>query len=362
MFKKYFLLTGILVSYTFINVMTQDQQPPQNPIRAVVLAAGRSTRFKTQKSKLLFPICGRAMVLHPLKTLDDLNIPISLVLGYQADEVKAAVTNAGIKNVMYALQEKQLGTGHAVACAQNTWANAENIIILYGDMPLVTREIIAKLFNAHSAKNATLTFTTCTLQDPQRYGRIINTNGKYENVEAKDCTQEQLKITTINAGIYVINQQWLTENINKITPSKVSGEFYLPDLIKMASDQGKVVQAIPVPFVTIQGANTLQELEEVEHLKNLELIHNLMSNGVRFEAPYSTLVEVDVTVAPDSVIRAGVQLRGKTTIGKGTTIDAYSIIQDATIGDNCTIQPFSFIERCTVNNNTKLPPATLLHP
>jgi len=359
--KKYFFHLGILLSCTLQPLIAQEQKKEQYPVRAVVLAAGKSTRFKTKKSKLLHPICGRPMILHILKTLDELNIPTTLVLGYQSADIQEAVNHSGIKPVTYAFQEKQIGTGNAVACAKHTWADAENIIMIYGDMPLVSKDIIEKIIKEHQAKKALHTFTTCTLQNPPPYGRVINTNGRYEIIESKDCTPEQLKITTVNAGIDMINQQWLFENIDKITPSKNSGEFYFTKIAKIASDQDKFVQTVEVPFGATQGANTLQEFAEVEHIKNTELIHDWMSKGVRFEVPSSTLIDMDVIIGADSIIKAGVQLRGKTTIGNGTTVDAYSVIQDTTIGDNCSIGAHAVINQVVVADNTTIAPLTYLH-
>lgn len=325
-------------------------------IRAIVLAAGKSTRFKTKKSKLLFNICGRTMILYPVKVLEELNIPMTLVLGHQAEEIKNEIACVGVANVQSVIQEQPLGTGHAVACSQASWNDAENIMILYGDMPLVTRELFEQLITEHKESGATLTFLTAMMVDPRAYGRVIEKDGKYEIVEAKDCSPEQLEVKRINAGVYLINRAWLQENINHMPTSKVTGEIYLTELVKMAGDQGHIVHAIQVPYDSIRGVNTLQELWEVEQIKRSEFIRYCMANGVRFELAQGIHMDINVKIGAGSFIGTGVHLLGDTTIGENCWIGAFTIIEDTVIGDNTMIHSHTVVQDSIIGDDVHIGP------
>lgn len=328
--------------------------------RAIILAAGKSTRFKTKKSKLLFSICGQPMILYPLNVLQDLAIPMTLVLGHQSDDVLNEVKRAGIKNVSHIIQEQQLGTGHALACSRKTW-DQDNILILYGDMPLITKELIQQLLDEHAKRNATVTFFTSYVIDPTGYGRVLEQDGKFQIVEEKDCTEEQRYINRINAGIYVMKQSFLNEYLFKIDKSAVTGEIYLPELIKMACDLGLIVHAISVPFDNVRGVNTLQELWSVEQIKRSEFIKYWMSKGVRFELAQSIHIDMHVDIGPGSFIGTGVHLLGNTKIGEECFIGAFTIIDNATIGDSTMIHSHTVVQSSTVGSNVHVGPFARLH-
>ena len=328
----------------------------QHKTRAVVLAAGKSTRFKTKKNKLLFNICGRTMLMYPLKAIEDLNIPITLIVGHQYEQIKQEIDCVQIKNITFVKQEEQLGTGHAVLCARNTFSDAKNILILYGDTPLLTKEFISQIIDEHEKQNATITFLTAMMMDPRNLGRVIKENNKYKIVETKDCTQEQLNISRINAGIYVVNSTWLNNNIDLIPKSEVTGERYLTEIIQMACNQDKHVHAMPVAYDFVRGVNTLQELWEVEQIKRAESIRYWMENGVRFEMAQSIHLDVKVKIGPGSFIGTGVHLLGNVTIGEGTWVGAFTIIEDSTIGDNTVIHSHSVIQDSSIGNSSHVGP------
>lgn len=325
-------------------------------IKAIVLAAGKSTRFKTKKSKLLFSICGQSMILYPLKVLAELNIPMTVVLGHQADVVQKEIERAQVDNVSFVIQQQQLGTGHAVACTQNTWEASDYLMVLYGDMPLITAELISVLIEEHMRKRATITFTTTFVMNPTGYGRVIEHNHRYEIVEEKDCTPDQRQINKINAGIYLINRAWLQKYINVLPKSPVTGEIYLVDLIKMACDQELIVQTLPVPFDNVRGVNTLHELWAVEQIKRSEFIKYWMSEGVQFELAQSIHIDINVKIGPGSFIGTGVHLLGNTVIGEECFVGAFSIVENTTLGDNSTIHSHSVIQDSTIGTNSHLGP------
>lgn len=323
--------------------------------RAIVLAAGKSTRFKTKKSKLLFNICGRAMILYPLKALESLGIAQTVIVGHQADLVKQEIIDAQIKQVTFVEQSEQRGTGHAVASSAPTW-DQENILIMSGDTPLVTSEHLRSLIFRHYEAKAALTFVTTMVMDPTGYGRVIEEDGMLQIVEEKDCSAEQRRICRVNAGIYVISKDFLEKHISKLTPSPVTREMYLVDLIKIASDAGFPVHMLSVPFDDVRGVNTLQELWEVEQVKRSELIRHWMTRGIRFELAQSIHLDIDVEIGAGSFIGTGVHLLRGTKIGEECFVSAFSIIANSIVGDGSTIHSHSVIQDSTIGNNVHIGP------
>ncbi len=323
--------------------------------RAIVLAAGKSTRFKTKKTKLLFTICGQQMILYPLKILESLNIPVTLVLGHQSDTVIQELNKKPIDQLSYIIQHEQLGTGHAVACTQHTW-DQDHVLILYGDMPLLTKELVQNLIIEHVQHDNTISFFTSYVIDPTGYGRVLEKDGKFWVVEEKDCNDEQRYINRINAGIYIMKRSFLQSYITKLGKSSVTGEIYLPELIRLACEANLPVQAISVPFDNVRGVNTLQELWGVEQIKRSEFIKRWMARGVRFELAQSIHIDINVEIAPGSFIGTGVHLLGSTKIGEECFIGAFSIIEDATIGDSSMIHSHSVIQRCNIGKHANIGP------
>lgn len=325
--------------------------------QAVVLAAGKATRFNTKKTKLLFNICGRSMILYPLKELDALGIPMTVVLGYQAEDVKQEIKSAALSQVEFVIQSEQLGTGHAVACTQDTWKE-DNILIMYGDTPLVPQDMIQSLIDHHRTKKAAITFCTTEVIDPTGYGRVVEQNGSLEIVEEKNCNKEQKSITKINVGIYVFSKTFLAKNIGKLKKNPETGEIYLVDLIKIACDQQLGVETYQVPFDDVRGVNTLQQLWSVEQIKRSQFIKHWMDRGVRFELAQSIHIDIDVEIKPGSFIGTGVHLLGNTRIGEESFVGAFSILDNTTLGDNVTIYSHSVIQDSVIGDNVQIGPFT----
>lgn len=324
-------------------------------IQAIVLAAGKASRFKTKKTKLLFSICGQPMILYPLKALQQLHIPTTLVLGYQADQIKQEIESNKLQNVSFVLQEEQRGTGHAVACSQDKWSS-QYILIMNGDCPLITPELINEFIIQHEQEQAPISLMTTMVIDPKGYGRIIEKNGKLSIIEDRDCTEKQRHINRINTGIYLINKTFLEENITKITTQNLSHEFYLTDLISLASEQGLPVNTMQVPYDNVRGVNTLQELWSVEQIKRSDLIKHWMSEGVQFELAQSIHIDLNVSIGAGSFIGTGVHLLGNTIIGEECIIKAFSIIEDSIIGDSTTVHSHSVIQKSTLGEHVEVGP------
>ena len=325
-------------------------------IRAIILAAGKSKRFKTTKSKLLSTICGRPMVLYPIKALASLNIPMTVVLGSQADEIKTAIEQKkDAVTIDYVIQTEQRGTGHALACSRATW-DAENILIINGDCPLISTELIAQTIKEHTQTNATITFLTSLMLDPSGYGRVYEEEGALRIIEEKDCSSEELRITRINVGVYVMRRDFIEKNIAALEANNRSGELYLVDLVKLASDQRLPIRTISVPFDDVRGVNTLQELWSVEQIKRSELIRHWMSEGVQFELAQNTHIDIDVKVGAGTFGGTSILLLGNTTIGKNCFIGAFSILENAVIGDNTVIHSHTVIQDSTIGSNCNVGP------
>lgn len=323
--------------------------------QAIILAAGKATRFKTKKTKLLFNICGRLMVMYPLHVLNELSIPSTLVLGYQAEEIWKEVQASGLPDITYVIQEHQRGTGDAVKCSQSTWT-ADNIVIINGDCPLLTKEIIHLLLAKHMENNAVISFGTTMVLDPEGYGRIIEKNGKIKIIEEKNCTEEQRNINRINAGIYIVSRTFLENNIGKIEADPLTNEIYFIDLVNMASEDGLPINAVQVPYDNVRGVNTLQDLWAVEQIKRSEFIKYWMSEGVRFELAQSIHIDIDVEIGAGSFIGTGVHLVGKTKIGEECFVGAFSILENTCVGDNTTVYSHSVLQDSSIGKNVEIGP------
>lgn len=325
-----------------------------NNIQAIILAAGKASRFNTSKTKLSFPICGKEMILYPIETLKTLNIDITLVLGFQSEIIEKILKDNN-QNVKIVIQEEALGTGHAVLCSKPEW-KAENILILNGDMPLANQEIINNLITKHKNSNATITFAISNNNDPATtYGRIIKKDNKIEIVEFKDFKGDANINSWVNAGIYLIKKDFLEEYISKILLNK-HNEIYITDLIKTASDSGHKVETISANFDHIRGVNTLKELWAAEQIKRAEIISMHMENGVRFIAPQVVHIDHGVKIGTDSIIGAGVLLRKGTKIGQNCSIDAFCVIDNAIIENNVSIFSHCNISNSTIMDNSQIGP------
>lgn len=325
-------------------------------MQGIILSAGKATRFNTGKTKLIEKICGLEIVAYPAQLLKRMDISTTMVVGYQKDIVMDTVKKYGY-NVHFVVQENQYGTGHALICTQDTW-HEENILILNGDAPLITDEIIEKLYHEHVTTNAAISFVTSHTNNVEKcsYGRVIQKQGSIEIVEAKDFTGNLTDHCCINAGIYIVKQQFLREHLAYLNQNNASKEFYITDLVKIASDHKYTVTTVAAPFDTIRGINTFKELWEVEQIKKSALINHWMSSGIYFTAPQNVIIDVSVTIGAGTKIGSGTHLLGDTKIGSNCVIDAFSIIENSIIADNVTIYSHSVVRDAHIGQYAQVGP------
>lgn len=322
-----------------------------NKVQAIILAAGKSTRFNTGRTKLLEKICGQEMILYTTRLLEQLNIPITVVVGYQKDAIQEII-NRRHHTINFAIQDEQCGTGHALMCTKLVW-DREHILILNGDVPLATTDIIENLYEKHLATHADVSFVTAHNADPVigGYGRVVKTADAIRVVEARDFDGDANEHCCINAGIYLVRKQFLQQCINDFVQNEKTREFYITDLIRIASDQKRTVTTVSAPFDRVRGINTLQELWAAEQIKRSELIKYWMEKGVHFSVAQNVHIDLDVTIGSGSYIGCGVHLLMGSTIGKNCKIQEFSSVEGSHIGDNCDILPHCIIKDSSIGSN-----------
>lgn len=326
-----------------------------NQIQAIILAAGKSSRFNTTKTKLSFTICGQEMIMYPIRLFSQLKINTALVLGYQK-EIILNILEKNKLNIPFVEQKEQLGTGHAALTTMHLW-QAENVLIMNGDMPLVDKNIINQLIEKHLKSDATISFVTSHNSDPSitAYGRVIRNENKIKIVEAKDFKGDLNSPCCINAGIYIAKKDFLKKTLINLEKSS-SGEFYITDLIKIADDANLKIETVDAPFDYIRGINTLKELWQAEQIKRFEIINNWMNKGVRFISPGSTQIDINVSIEPNTVIGTCVQIKNNTKIGNNCLIDAFSIIDNSILENSVVVHPNTIISDSQINQNSQVGP------
>lgn len=330
-------------------------------VQAIVLAAGRAKRFNTATSKLLATICGQEMVLYVTKALEELNIATTAVIGYQADSVKKVVETAHGHSVHFVVQEKQGGTGHAVLCTKDCW-HCDNILVMNGDMPLVTPDIIGALCDAHLKTNAVASIVVAHDIDPTgAYGRIVKSGNSLKIVEAKEFTADIAEHPYINAGIYLFKRSFIESYLPNLEANKTSNELHITDLIAIASNNKEVIATIAVPFDRVRGINTLKELWQAEQIKRSDIMTYWMLQGVRFTMPHTCHIDLPVRIGAGTCIEGGVMLRGQTIIGSNCYIANGSNISDTILADHVVIRPFSILENVRVKAGTVVGPFAYVH-
>jgi len=328
------------------------------PLAAIVLAAGKGTRMKSPRAKVLHEVFYRPMLHHVLDAVQPLHPkPTVVIVGHQRDRVERAVASYP---VICAPQLEQLGTGHAVLCAEPSLSDFDGtILIVCGDSPLLLTNHLDEMLTRHRAAGGPLTIMTTRLSEPTNYGRIIsNEDGRVAAiVEEKDATAEQRLITEINAGLYCVEKALLFDALRRVTSNNSQQELYLTDIVAIAVADGINVTKYehPHPFHVL-GVNSRVELaqahREIRRRRNTELL----TAGVTMHDPDSITVAPTVTVGADCLLSERLTVCGQTSLGAGCLIEPGVYIEGADIGAGSRIGAGSVLRGCSIAPGTAVAP------
>ncbi len=366
-------------------------------LNILVMAAGLGTRMKSRKAKVLHNLVGQPLINHVYQTALSLSPKkILMIIGHQADDVAQTLktchqqltklSTSPIVEAEHVLQLEQRGTGHAVMMAKEQLASDNTpILVLSGDVPLISDQTLKNLFEAHKSNNAKATVLTTTIADPTGYGRIIRTDEDFKYiVEHRDANPSELAINEINAGIYCFESKALFGALEQISPNNSQGEYYLTDVLSVLKKQGDKVAIYQYPVANeVLGINNRLELAEAEKRLRKNKLTNLMLSGVTVIDPDSTFIDPRVTIGMDSVIYPNVIIEGYTTVGEnctlypgvhlvnaqlanGVTVKDYCLVVDSFLADDTTVGPFAHLRmgakleaNATVGNFVEVKKSTL---
>jgi bifunctional UDP-N-acetylglucosamine pyrophosphorylase/glucosamine-1-phosphate N-acetyltransferase len=327
-----------------------------------VLAAGLGTRMRSTTPKVLHRLCGRPMIEYVLDAADAAtgSRPI-VVFAPASDAVREAVAG----RAETALQDEPRGTGDALRAALEALpAEAEEVLVLSGDVPLVKADLLEALLEARALDHAAMSLVAVDALDPTGLGRVVrNDGGTVERiVEDKDASDEERQLTEINAGLYALDASWLRRRIGDLRPSAATGELYLTDLVAMAREDGRLVAALEVEDDgRLTGINDRSQLARAEWDMRVELNDRWMKAGVTMVDPSTVYLDHEVQLAEDVILEPGVVLRGASRVGAGTRIATGSQVHDSVIGERCVVWA-SILERATVDDDVTIGPFSHLRP
>jgi bifunctional UDP-N-acetylglucosamine pyrophosphorylase/glucosamine-1-phosphate N-acetyltransferase len=325
-------------------------------IRAVVLAAGKGTRMKSEKAKVLHEVFYAPMVTHVLDALVPMDIEeIVVVAGHQHEEVEQSLKQYP---VTFAYQKEQLGTGHAVLSAEDAFVNKMGVVmVLCGDTPLIRTATLNEMLDSHFSRSSKLTVMTTLLDEPTNYGRIIaGPDGSVQRiVEEKDASLEEKSIKEINAGIYCVDADLLFNTLKKVGKNNKQGEVYLTDIVQLANESGiNVNKYLCADADEILGVNSRVELAEAHRCLQMRRNRELMLSGVTLLQPETIWIEKAVSIGKDTVIYSNTYISGKTSIGENCSIGPNVCISNSRIRENVEIAPFSFVRDAVIDANQEV--------
>ena len=323
-------------------------------IHTIILAAGAGSRMKSNQAKVLQRIGGMSMLQRVLQTTTKLNSKSTVVLGHDKEGVLRHLQ--GIEgNISTVIQANQLGTADAVKSAMNNTTSDETILVLYGDVPLVSEKSLQELID--KSENGFSILTT-HLDDPFGYGRVVTDTNNFATaiVEEKDASDDEKLINEIFTGILCINQKLLAAGLQEITNNNAAKEFYLTDLVKIISAKGIKIIPIRANNDEVRGANSKSELESLESILRNMNAQDLLDKGITLADKSRTDVRGTVDAGNDCSIDVNVILEGSIKLGNGVSIGANNYLKDVIIGDNTTIEPFSHLCNANVGSNCNIGP------
>ena len=334
-------------------------------MKAVILAAGMGTRFKSDKPKVLHELLGKPMLWYVVNTLRSGGIEdIGIVVGHGAQEVKEAM---GDEFTYFEQENPKGGTADAVLSSIDFWRNSDDyVLIINGDSPLVTSDTIKNmqrflmLVEEYEKTKLAGVLLTSVLQDPTGYGRVVKEEGTdriVRIVEEKDASPQERNIREVNGGVYMFYVPCLLEALFKIKPSEVSGELYLTDVVDYIVSQGYEIRSFMASEPTeVLGVNTRWELSFAENILRLKLIRYWAQRGVTFHIPETVWIEPDVTLSRNVEIFQNVVLKGNTKVAKNCTIKSGAVIDSSELKEGVVVEPYSVIENSTLQEGAIVGP------
>jgi bifunctional UDP-N-acetylglucosamine pyrophosphorylase / glucosamine-1-phosphate N-acetyltransferase len=342
------------------------QELYMSSIATIILAAGKGTRMKSERAKVLHQICGLPLVSYPLALAGELGSAVTaVVVGHQQEDVEAAVDRtADGQTVVFAHQTEQRGTGHAVMTGMAALPDFHGqVFILSGDVPLLTKRTLLQLDQAYRDAGGPMAFVTFCPQDAGSYGRVIRDDRQRPVAirEFRDCTDAQKRIREVNAGIYLVDADFLRTSVSELKADNAQGELYLTDLVEMASASAQVATVETAPE-EVAGVNDRFDLLTIEQTLQKEINNRWMAAGVTIQSPDTVHIDMHCEIGADTRISAGVHLQGTTRIGPGCIVEPGAVIRDSVIAADVVIKAYSVVENAIVDRYATVGPMARLRP
>ncbi len=322
-------------------------------LEIIILAAGRGVRMQSDLPKVLHPLAGKPLIWHVLKTAAALNpFKLHVVVGHSAEKVKTACADFSVN---WVFQKEQLGTGHAVLQALSEVSPESRVLVLYGDVPLISVGTLRQLIHETGAGSAVL---TADLDDPSGYGRVLRDSaGRFERiVEDKDATPSELEIREINTGVLIVSAAQLNAYLPTVTSDNGQGEYYLPDILSRLVEDNEQILTINALSDEVLGINDRFQLARAEAANRVNRARALMDQGVTLIDPTRVEIRGEVECGSDVVIDINVILSGKVVLENQVNVGANSCISNSTIGAGTVIHPMSIVDGATIESSCSIGP------
>jgi bifunctional UDP-N-acetylglucosamine pyrophosphorylase/glucosamine-1-phosphate N-acetyltransferase len=330
-----------------------------NRLTVVILAAGEGKRMRSRQPKVLHPLCGRPLIAYPLRAAHALADRFVVVAPSETPSLREALA----EEIRVVEQRERLGTGHAVLQAKDECGDG-TILVLPGDMPLISAETLERLVAHHRATGAAATMLTAIVERPQGYGRVLRQGGRVKRVvEDREATDDEKKVAEINTSVYCFEADRLWATLAEVKPDNDQGEYYLTDVIGILNRRGARVEGLPVadPREAL-GVNDRKQLATAAGVQRGRILDRLMESGVTVLDPATTYIEDTVTIGTDTVVYPHVVIEGGTRIGSECVVGAGCHLSRATMGDRVTLKPYCILVESVVEEDAILGPFCHLRP
>ena len=330
-------------------------------IGAVVLAAGKGVRMRSERPKTMQEILGEPLLFYSLSAVASAGIGASaVVVGHKGAHISSYVNDACPDSAI-SWQHEQLGTGHALRIAREWWISFSHVLVLPGDVPMISSHSLSLLVDRHLSRNAACTFISFSTGNPFGYGRVVRDGTSCRIVEAKDADENQKRITEVNSGVYIFNVSALDSVIGLLSNENAQGEYYLPDIMKLLSDRELRVEAILAESETeFAGINSARQLSEVASYLRRNIVERWLENGVRFHSPETAFIGPKVTMGTDVEISPFVQIYGDSVLADGVHVGSGTVIRGSVLENGATIFDHVVLEKCHISSRAKIGPFAYL--